>query len=179
MLRAIVALGVSAMDSYFHDVVLEYAPRLMLAFSEGSCSAPGKLLDELKGEFTPVKSLQLLGKRRKEEALRHMVQNLIRERTFQSPGEIENALKLIGVNDFWEALRIRLSLRTKKRAKEYVQKYVTRRHQIVHEADTFKSKKHHDTLRPISKPYTRDCVRRVERFVALIHSVIDKGNAVR
>ncbi len=160
------------MDSYFHDVILEFAPRLMLAFSKRQCGAPGKLLERLKGEFTPVKSLELLGRSRPDEGLRKMVSDLIGNHTFQNPGEIESGLKLLGVDDLWEPLRKRLRVKTKKQAREYVQPYVTRRHRIVHEADTYKSKKYHDTLRPVQKRYVHECVRRINRFVRAIDKVV-------
>ena len=146
----------------------------MIAFSENRCDPPGKLLSELKGEFTPQKSLRLLGRKRRDEALRHMVSALVRNRTCQNPGEIEHALKLITIDDIWEPVRLNLRLRTKKQAREYVQQYVTRRNRIVHHADTYKSKRHHDKLRAITKPYARECVRRIERFVTAIHRVVKR-----
>lgn len=155
-----------------HDIVLEHAPVLAMAFAKGRANAPGKLLETLKPSLAPENALRLVGRGRPDEEIRKLVSKHIREHTYQDPGEIEGALRLIALHDLWEPVRGKLRLKNKAHAKEFLVKYVVRRHQIVHEADTYKSKKFHDKLRPISRKYTVNCLKHVTRFVNALDKVI-------
>ena len=172
LLRAIVMLAVSALDSYMHYIVLENAPQIAMAFANGKTTVPGKLLDSIKGVLTPERALRLVGRKRPDLEIRGIISEFIEERTFQNPGEIENALKLITIDDFWDDLRKRLGLRRKNQVKEYLVLYITRRHKIVHEADTYKGNRNHDKLRPISRPYTEECIKKVTKFTIGLDKVI-------
>lgn len=172
LLRAIVVLAISSLDSYLHDVVVENAPAIVMAFAKGKADVPGKLLEALKPSLTPERCLRLVGRGRPDEEIRRLVAEHVRERTFQDPGEIERALKLIALDDFWEEQRQRLRLRRKAEAKEYLVGYVERRHKIVHEADAYKSKKYHGKLRSISRPYAVRSVTDVTRFANALDKVV-------
>ena len=80
----------------------------------------------------------------------------------------------MGIEDIWEHVRKRLGLNSKDEAKTYVQAYVKRRHQIVHEADLFKTRKRRHRPRPISRPYSEECSKRVRAFVEALDAVIDE-----
>jgi hypothetical protein len=172
LLRAIIVLAISSLDSYLHDVVLENAPAVVMCFSRGKTSTPGKLLEALKSSLTPERCLRLIGRGRPDEEIRKLVGEHIRERTFQDAGEIERALRLIAIDDFWEDLRHKLRLQRKTDAKEYLAGYVERRHKIVHEADAYKSKKYHGKLRSITRPYAVRCVTEVARFANALDKLI-------
>lgn len=165
LLRAVVVLAVSALDSYLHDIVIENAPRVLMAYAKGHTAAPGKLIDALKPSLNPETCLKLIGRGRPDEEIRKLVSKHVAERTFQEPGDIEKALRLIALDDFWEYLRKRLRLARKSEAREYLVRYVVRRHRMVHEADAYKSKKFHGQLRRINRPFAVGCVTDVARFV--------------
>jgi len=78
-----------------------------------------------------------------------------------------------GITDIWDDLRRALKLRTKDQAKRYIQPYVKRRHQIVHEADVYKSYRSHHKMRPITRPFTRQCVAHIKRFIEALNTIID------
>jgi hypothetical protein len=166
-------LAISALDSYLHDTVVERAPAIVMAFAKGETSPPGKLLEALKPSLNPENCLRLLGRGRPDEEIRKLVARHVSERTFQSPGEIEQAMRLVALDDFWESLRQRLRLKRKQQAKEYLVDYVTRRHKIVHEADAYRSKKFHGKLRGITRPFAVKCTSDVTKFVNSLDKVID------
>ena len=117
LLRAVIVLAVSALDSYLHDIAIENAPGVLLAFAKGKTNAPGKLIEASKPSLTPENCLKLIGRGRPDVEIRKLVTRHVKERTFQDPGEIERALRLIALEDFWEALRIRLRLARKSHNK--------------------------------------------------------------
>ncbi len=172
LLRAIIVLSISSLDSYLHDTVVDNAPTVVMAFAKGKTETPGKLLDALKPSLTPERCLRLIGRGRPDEEIRKLVAEHIREQTFQDPGAIERALRLVGLDDIWEGLRRALKLRLKSDAKEYLVGYVHRRHKIVHEADAYKSKKYHGKLRSISRPYAVRCVSDVARFTNALDKLV-------
>jgi hypothetical protein len=172
VLRAIVVFSVAAMDSYFHDIIVENAMGVLKHCAKNKKDFPGHLIDAIKPQLTPEKSLLLLYRARPDEELRKIIHEHLAERTFQDPGKIEQGLRIVGIEDVWEPLRKKLNLRSKRKAKEYVLPYIKRRHQIVHEGDLYKSKRFHHKLRPIGRRFADECVKHIRTFVTALHSII-------
>jgi hypothetical protein len=134
-------------------------------------ACPGNLIEALKSNLPYEKVVNIIYWKRPDEQIRKAINAYMSDRTIQDPGKIESNLKLIGVDDIWEPLRIRLRLSSKQKAKEYLVKYVKRRHQIVHEGDFYKSKRSRHKLRKITRPYASASVASIKRFVAAISDI--------
>jgi hypothetical protein len=173
ILRAAVVFAVGAMDSYFHDKIIENVMRVIDNCASGGSGFPSNLMEVFKPKLTPEKTLMLLYRARPDEEIRKIISEHVAERTYQDPGRIEKGLQLIAIKDIWKSLRKELRLPSEKKAKEYVMPYIERRHQIVHEGDLYKSKKHRHRLRPISRPFAQKCVEEVRRYVFAIDAIVD------
>jgi len=165
LLRATIVFAVSALDTYFHDKILENVAVVIEKCGKTRSGLPGSLSDILKPILTPEKAICLLYRKRPDMEFRKAIAAHISDRTYQDAGKIENGLKLIGITDIWEDLRIALHVRKKDQAKRYLQPYVKRRNQIVHEADLYKSYRSHHKPRSISRKFTRQCVDDTDKFV--------------
>lgn len=173
LLRAAVVFAVAALDSYMHDKIAENVVRIVSCCGRKGGGFPGNLLEALKSGLSLEKSLVLIYRKRPDHEIKRIMEQYLSERTFQDPGKIEAALKYIGLSDLWEPLRLRLHLTSKEKCRKFLVHYVKRRHCIVHEGDVYKSKKHHHKLKAISRPYARNCVNDVKRFVQELDAVID------
>lgn len=174
MLRASVVFAVAAVDSYFHDKILENVIAVIKYCGKNRAGLPGYLSEILKDCLTPEKALSLLYRKRPDEEFRKVLARHLGDRTYQDAGKIEKAVQIIGVSDIWESVRQTLRLRSKNRAKAYIQPYVRRRHQIVHEGDLYKSKKFRHTLRPIARSYARNCVKHIRWFIEAVDKAVDR-----
>ena len=174
LLRAVVVFAVSAVDSYIHDKIIENVVRIVVYCGKRGSGFPGHLIDVMKSAITTEKALTLIYRKRPDQEVQKIMRQHLSERTFQDPGKIEAAMRYLGLSDLWEPVRVRLRLSSKDRAKKFIQSYVNRRHHIVHEGDIYKSKKYRHQLRPITRPYARNCVRDVKKFVKVLNDVIDQ-----
>lgn len=173
LLRSVVVLTVSALDSYLHDAILDAGTRILVSCSKESRNPPGKVVEVFK-DWSIEKALQLAFRKRPDEEFRKVLAAHLRARSFQDAGGIQRGLALLGLTDCWERLRRELHVKRSKDAKRFVQGFVTRRHNIVHEADRYKSKKYRGKLREITRPYANDCVRKMRRFVKSLDKLILK-----
>ncbi len=96
LLRATVAFAVSAVDSYFHDKILENVSVVIEHCGRNQAGLPGALADILKPILTPEKAISLLYRKRPDIEFKKTAANHITDRTYQDAGKIESGLKLIG-----------------------------------------------------------------------------------
>jgi len=173
ILRAIIVLSVAALDSYFHDKLIENLMRVVLHCGKRGDGLPGALKDALGPKLNVEKAITMLCRSRWDEEIRRIMADHLSVESYQNPRQIEKGLKLLGIDDLWEPLRLSLSLSSKQKAKEYVIAYVTRRNQIVHEGDLYKSKKYRHKLRHISRPFAEKCISCIKEYVGAINGEID------
>ena len=159
MLRASVVFIVSALDSYFHDKIRYSVGRIRLP------QAPQALL---KFEIT-VSDLQTWSKaHRKGNVLRNLVTKHFATRPLQSRTAIADALKLIGIDSFWD--KIEPDKPKKERLLKNLDTLVNRRNKITHEGDRLTSRRSGKKLRGISRKgvvasisFAKDLVNKVEQ----------------
>jgi len=168
ILRAAVVLEIAAVDSYFHDKILErLTPFLKSRKGQG---LPGGLVDLLERKGGTRKVLGIMYKPRPHRHIHTVVKKAQADLTFQKPPKITNALKLIGVTDFWYKVARKMGRRASKDSvKERVGQYASRRDKIAHEGD----RKRGGSLNAIRRPYVRDCLNFFQRFIEAADAVID------
>jgi hypothetical protein len=147
LLRSAVVLAVSAIDAYFHDIVRYRAGKFSL--------------DALPKQFAnleiPLGQLNRWeASKRKGNVLRLWAVEHLAARPLQKADAIAAALKLVGIQDYWnniepdnsdpEALRKRLD------------GYVERRHRIAHEGDRLQSRRSGKRLRAITRGYAVETI---------------------
>jgi len=170
ILRAAVVVSVSAIDGYFHEKIPENIPRLVRA--RKGRNLPGKLIDVIKAGASHEKLIGIMFEEHRLSHIVSIVRNSMKDRTYQDGGKIEDAIKLLGIDDLWYNLGQKMKL-SKEKAKTHVQDYVERRHQIVHRGDYGQTKKAKNTLKRISRSYAERCAGEVSRFVEAIEAVVE------
>jgi RiboL-PSP-HEPN len=170
ILRAAVMLAVAAVDSYFHDKILERLTPLLQA-RKGK-NLPGDLIKLLEKNCGVEKLLGVLYEERPHRHIHTIVKQAQADLTFQKPDKIENALKLIGISDFWYKVAVKMGHGTSKESlKRKLGQYAARRDKIAHEADRAPG----STLNKISRPYVKECLNFVDRFIKGADTMIDKA----
>lgn len=170
ILRAAVMLIVAGVDSYFHDKILECLTPF-LKTRKGK-NVPGNLVKILESKGGVGRLLPILYEERPHRHIHTIVKKAHADLTFQKPDKITNALKLISVSDFWFKVARRMGRgASKKSVRERLGRYAARRDKIVHEGDRTRGGK----TNPISRPYVRDCLSFINRFITAADSVIDRA----
>ncbi|MFP4055525.1 MAG: hypothetical protein ACLF0G_01510 [Candidatus Brocadiia bacterium] len=170
ILRAAVMLAVAAVDSYFHDKILERLTPF-LQTRRGS-RIPGSLIKLLEKHGGVEKMLEILYADRPHRRIHTIVRRAQAELTFQKPDKIEAALRLLGISDLW--YRVATEMKhgaSKERVKKRLGQYAWRRDKIAHEADRTTGGK----PTPIRKPYVTDCISFLRRFIRAADRVIDQA----
>lgn len=138
LLRSAIVCGVSAMDRYFHDTILDNAlgllrrpeadvPRkfreIKLTLADAEAAVSHALRDRASGR-------QL----RPRNTLKARLSDSLHRQTFQSPGEIETAMSMLGLGNVWGHLAQHMTGNANA-IKTRLSGIVRRRNQIVHEGD--------------------------------------------
>jgi len=175
LLRSAIVATVAALDRYVHDLVLHHSWALL-------CRPEGSIPPELKKLSLPVLATkQALERLRSDSGARpgHLVkaalqEHLHRDHTFQRPDDLARAAKMLGVEDFWGEVAKLMPGRTDKgQVIEKLRTVVTRRNQIVHEADIHrKTKAKKITLRDISRTTAEDWCAWTRSLVSAIDKVV-------
>jgi len=168
ILRAAVVLSVAAMDGYFHDLILDNVTPCIV--TRNGKDLPGKLIEIIKKQASHEKLIEIFHRDRSRAHVRRLVMEELSDKTFQNVGKIEEALKIIGVDDIWIDVGKELEC-SKAEAKEYVQEYVERKHRIAHEGD---KKKKGPGPQSITRPYAEEAVCKINDFVNAIDKVVKK-----
>ena len=178
VLRSAVVFAVAALDAYMHDKIVETIP---LIIKHGTQGIPGKFVDILKEQVKYEGLLSIMFRSRPQDHLVTAIRKSYEKRTLQDPADIENAIKIIGVDDLWFSMSVQLKKRkgksrkiNKSGAKIFLEKYVLRRHHIVHEGDRYTSKIHKDKLRDIKREFVVNCIKDIKAFVKALNKIIDQ-----
>lgn len=167
---------ISSIDRYFHDLVVSSCWKLL-------SSREDQIPKGLKNLRIPLLATKKAIERQKRDSsarpaslVKAEVQELLcRDFTFQSPSNIDNAIQMLGVKNFWGQVGGEMSPRQSgHEVQDRLRKIARRRNQIVHEADlVLKTKAKTLTPRVITRAgiesdlnWVRSFVEAVERSVA-------------
>lgn len=174
LLRATIAAAVSALDRYMHDIIVEKSWTLL--------SRPeGDVPKELRKLAVPIlsakKALEQLrsdNESRPGHILKQAIQAALHEEyTFQNSSSIEKGAKMLGIQDFWgEIVKHLPDKQMKGDVQKKLKEIITRRNQIVHEADLIrKTSAKKITVREIDLDTTKEYVSWIRAFVSAINEV--------
>lgn len=172
VLRAAHIMGVSAMDRYFHDKVVEKSwsllngrvtPRELAKFS-----VPLEVLRDAVNHVRRNKNA------RPGSQVKTALQSLLHKKTFQSTEEINSAIQMLGVSDFWNNVVSQMGASwNKKKAMDNLNAAVRRRNQIVHEADfALMTRPRDPKLRDIRSKDVRKDLRFIRDFVTACEAIL-------
>ncbi|MGC9455721.1 MAG: HEPN domain-containing protein [Phycisphaerae bacterium] len=138
LLRAAHICAVSAMDRFFHDLLIDNVlgllrrnvddvPSRLANFALPLADAEAAIDHALRSRRDGTAS-------RPRTTLKQRFTNAIHRCTFQSPAEIEEAFRMLGIRNIWGKLGQRMAGRAEE-LKSRLNQIVHRRNQIVHEGD--------------------------------------------
>jgi len=162
LLRAALVMAVSAMDAYFHAKIV----RWVVTHSRNPSS------HLLKQKITVEDFLSALQRTKKLTALQSAIKRTLSYQSLQDPDKIAEALRLIGVSDFWD--RIAKDGEDKTELRTRLKQIVGRRHQIAHEGDLSQSKKARNRSRPICQKEVVDAVDFISEVVTRAEIIINE-----
>lgn len=158
LLRAAVVFAVSSLDAFFHDKIRYRAGRFKIE------SLPESLKDfEIK--LNDVNEYKKYTKR-PGNFIRNMVVRHYATRPLQKRRDIEEALKLVGINALWSTIEPHSP--TREMALKRLNEVIQRRNQIAHEGDRAHARKSAKKLRNIGRVDADFSIKLVTAVVARI-----------
>jgi restriction system protein len=155
VLRAAVVFAVSALDTYFHDKVKYRVGKFSLE----------NLPPALAKFPIPISELTSWEKAgRKGNTLRNWVVDYLSVRPLQSYDAIVDALKLAGIQSFWDTIEPNKT--DKAQLLKDFNALIKRRNQISHEGDRETSRRSGKILRPVTRDEVVGYIKFVEDFVS-------------
>ncbi len=174
LLRASLALGVSALDRYLHERVVKKIVKSLrssdLRAIQEKLTIPATLAVRMTEDW---KKASRSGRpTRPANQLRISLQDALHLRTFQSWREIEEAFELIGITGIAGTLQAAYALADIKPIKTQLNTLVQRRHRIVHEGDLVRHKRAgHSRVNPIKRKYVADSLDFMDTFVGHLDGI--------
>jgi hypothetical protein len=172
LLRTSLVLIMASLDAYIHQVISENMVdfvklNLRKSRNDQARRARVKTIEELiKSMFQPSDYLDMFDRARPYVQFRKRVDEVLFQRTYQSPGDIDRAFRLFAVPDFWPSLeRSGLGGKLAATAAGMLQRFYERRNQIAHEMDRERSRKRKAKLRRLGRQDCQDCISLVELIV--------------
>lgn len=177
LLRSALALGVSAMDRYFHDVICHHLldvlkrpknqiPKELARFPICISDAEDSLAHALKSRWRGTAT-------RPRTILKSRFADALHKRTFQSSVEVAQALNMLGIRKAWVRLAGRMT-RDASSVRAELDRIVYRRNQIVHEGDVARSPRPRDVkLHEITPKQTRMDLEWLWKLVEVADGLVD------
>lgn len=137
ILRVAIAMGISALDSFFHEFMVG---AIVDIYANNSTISYSNTL--LKPSENPHKLLSILSKSKQEqlEEIEEQLYLKLNTKTFQNPDIIADNMKLIGIEQLWNDVQGNITEEySVQDLKNRLELIVNRRHKIVHEADMNRS----------------------------------------
>ena len=154
LLRAAVVFSVSSLDAYFHDKV---------KYRAGKCDLKEMPPALAKFEIPVSELANWEDSKRKGNVLRNWLTDHFATRPLQRKDDIANALKLVGIENFWATIEPDSPKREQLVAG--MQHVIKRRNQIAHEGDRESSRKSGKKLRSIDRKTASDAAGFVRQLV--------------
>jgi hypothetical protein len=176
LLRSIIVYSVSALDRYFHDVLVEKVISILSKKEE-------EIPKELKNLNLPIlstkKALEKLkkdGKSRPGNILKSEIQIVLHDDyTFQNVHNIDKAIKMLDISDFWNRVGNEFSPKlTPIQIQNKIREISKRRNEIVHEADIVrKLRAKKPTLKSINRNKVEEYKIFIDNFIRATDKIIN------
>ena len=162
LLRSQWVMAVSALDHYVHELV-----RLgMLEAYHGKRPQTDAFL---RFQITMDRTLQVIKSPSSDDWLEDQIRNSHGHRSFQTPDNVAEAIRLISDTPLWNGVAARLNV-TARYTRERLSLIVNRRNQIAHEADTDPS--YGGRLWPIDFAVVDQTVQFIEELTEAIYEIV-------
>ena len=162
LLRSQWVMAVSALDQYVHEIV-----RLgMLEAYRGNRFQTDNFL---RFQVTMERTLQAINTPRDDIWLEDQIRTSHGHRSFQTPDNIAEAIRLVSSVQLWNTVAVLLNVRPQYII-ERLKLIVSRRNQIAHEADTDPS--YGGRLWPVDFDMVDEAVSFIEQLTEAIHTTV-------
>jgi hypothetical protein len=175
LLRSALVVAVSALDRYVHERVVKKVVKALsgkdLNRSQRELAIP--VSDALRIQSTFRKAMRNNPNVRPANEVRHILQESLHQRTFQSWSEIESAFELVGVNGLAGQIQAARHAATIQPLKKQLGDIARRRNQIVHEGDLVRHRRGGQPKRhPVDRTYAKNSISFVQDLVDTLDKLV-------
>jgi len=171
--RAALAFGLAALDTYMHWAIGKRTFSNPVPLALAKVEVPfGEMLRIANASVEARKDDKAI---RPQVSVRHVLNKKLLGMTFQSPQNIENGLRMMGVTDCWKKISESIEPHEASGAiKKRLGDLAHRRNQIVHEGDlTYQDRPRQLKHEPVSAAYVVAELDWINSFILAIDEVAD------
>lgn len=187
LLRSIVVFSVASFDAYLHKKVVEVVGKIIGSEKRVPEKVINVIISQIKKQNGDEKDLTRVSRGLLEIAINKDPITRIKQlfekgnsgKTFQKAEHVITVCRMMEIEDIWKKINTKISSskkgpKTKGRKPDYsvfLDKFTERRDAIVHETDTYSSKKYHGDLRKITRTEVRDGIKKLEKIASAIEKI--------
>lgn len=173
LLRGAVVFAVAAMDAYIRDTVAYHLAKVIAVQVRTKSALPKEFIRIIDSTMNTEALIKAAYASRTGSHIRSAVEGKLVQRSFQDPKAIEDAFKIIGLNDL--IVKVAEIYGSKKKELEKTIRAITkRRHQIVHQADLHQDKKKKRKPREIKVSFVEEVLDTIRNFVNSIERIVSE-----
>jgi RiboL-PSP-HEPN len=175
LLRSALVVAVSALDRYVHERVVKKVVQALsvrdLNRSQRELAIP--VSDALRIQSTFRKAVRTDSHVRPANEVRHILQESLHQRTFQSWSEIEYAFELVGVKGLAGQIQAATHAPTIQPLKKQLGDIARRRNQIVHEGDLVRHRRGgQPKRRPVDRMDAQNSISFIQDLIDALEKVV-------
>jgi len=177
LLRAALASSVASLDRYFHDLVTLNSWKLLSKKESEVPNALRNLRIPVGATKKALAALRKNNKARPGNLIKLEIQKVLhRKHTFQSPSNLTNAAKMLGIDDFWRKVSNEIpGKHGASDVQDRLREIAVRRNQIVHESDVIlKTSAKEITSRDIKQTEVQEVLDYICSFIDAVEVVVNR-----
>jgi hypothetical protein len=173
LLRAILVFEVAALDGYVHKRIVEVVGSIVEKKKSFPKNSLERLVSTMKEECRCSELINIgMNNNNPKKAYLKLFEMGISRQTYQGVCEIDSALRMMDVEEFWNKIKCEMTAKRgpklkgrKEDVKIFLKELVDRRNKIVHEGDLISGKKMHGKFRSITRKYIARSLDKINKFV--------------
>jgi len=174
LLRAAIVLAVSSIDTYFHNIIVDNALKILAQPEEKIPKTFMKISIPIVEVDKALKKQRKNSVSRPGHKIKAEVQKYLTDATFQSPTSIESAMNILGISSIWTKIVNEIDNGMKGAdIRKKLGEIVYRRNKIVHHADIIKQTKARNVkMESISRDKTFNDVEYMRTIIETIDKIV-------
>lgn len=187
LLRAIIVFSVASFDAYLHKRIIEVVVEIINSKKRVPQKTVSIIISQVKKINGNERDIEKISKELLDIAINpspvkkieQLLEKGLAGQTFQKAEHVIKVGKMMEVENIWKAINKSIHSAKKGPKKKgpkqdyavFLDDFIERRDMIVHEADTYSSKKLHGNLRKITRTEVRNGMKDLKKIVNAIEKI--------
>lgn len=190
ILRSIIVFSLASFDAYFHKKIIEVVAKIIGIQKRIPEKIISIVISQISRQNSKEDDLIIVSRGLLEIAInkdpitkiKQLIGKGISRKTFQKSEDVSEAAKMMEIENVWKEINTFIAKNKKGPKKKgprrkfnvFLDEFAKRRDMIVHESDTYSSKKYHGNLRKITRTEVEDGLKDLKKIVEAVEMISPK-----